>query len=201
MENYRILIIDDLESMHEDFNNILIPKRNSSADPLEKLARLLFDESNAKDNQLPQFTLTSAYQGEEGLELVRQSKLNGHPYALAYIDILMPPGLDGIETISKIWKIDPEIQIVICTAYAKYSWEEIREKLGHKDSLFILKKPFDRMEVIQLACALTKKWNIYHLLKQPSEDQKIVSRDFDIDKSIVNIKSTLIDLEKILKRF
>jgi PAS domain S-box-containing protein len=70
----------------------------------------------------------------------------------------MPPGWDGIETIARIWEVDPELQIVVCTAYADYSWEEMRAKVGQPDSLLVLKKPFDNIEVQQVAHALTKKW-------------------------------------------
>lgn len=201
MENYRILIIDDLGSMHEDFRAVLTPAKNIASERLQKLSSLVFDESNTKENQLPPFSLTSAYQGEEGLELVRQSLLNAQPYALAFVDIVMPPGLDGIETIIKIWEIDPQIQIVICTAYAKYSWEDIRKKLGHKDCFFILKKPFDHMEVIQLACALTKKWNAHQLLRGSTENLKLNSGNSSIEKTITNIKATISGLEDVLKKF
>jgi PAS domain S-box-containing protein len=70
----------------------------------------------------------------------------------------MPPGWDGIETIARIWELYPELQIVVCTAYADYSWEEMRARVGQPDSLLVLKKPFDNIEVQQMAHALTKKW-------------------------------------------
>lgn len=199
MDNYRILIVDDLGSMHEDFSNILIPAKNPSAEQLGQIASLLFDDS--KDNQLPPFVLKSAFQGEEAIELVRKSMEEEQPYALAFVDILMPPGLDGIETIRRMWELDNDIQIVICTAYAKYTWEDIRRKLGFKDSLFILKKPFDRMEVLQLACALTKKWSNHQFLTNPIDDQKMSLGNFDIDNTIATIKSNMDDLEDLLKKF
>src|SRR5262249_49740759 len=82
----------------------------------------------------------------------------GQPYAMAFVDVRMPPGWDGIETIGRIWEVDPEVQIVVCTAYADYSWEEMRAKVGHPDNLLVLKKPFDNIEVQQLAHAMTRKW-------------------------------------------
>ena len=106
------------------------------------------------------FELDSAYQGQQALEMVKQSLLDQRPYALAFVDVRMPPGWDGIETIARIWEVCPAIQIVICTAYADYSWEEMRTKVGQPDSLVILKKPFDNIEVQQLAHALTKKWSL-----------------------------------------
>ena len=69
---------------------------------------------------------------------------------MAYVDVRMPNGWDGIETISRIWQEFPELQVVICTAFSDYSWEEIQERLGHSDRFLILKKPFDNLEVRQL---------------------------------------------------
>ena len=80
------------------------------------------------------------------------------PYAMAFVDVRMPPGWDGVETITHLWKAYPHLQTVICTAYSDYSWTDIQRRLGHSDNLLILKKPFDNIEVIQLAHTLTRKW-------------------------------------------
>jgi len=109
------------------------------------------------------FQLDSAYQGEEGLGLVREAMKQGQPYATAFIDVRMPPGWDGVKTTSKIWEVDPDLQVVICTAFSDYSWQAMLEKLGGSDRLVILKKPFDNIEVVQLASSLTRKW---HLLQE-----------------------------------
>ena len=66
---------------------------------------------------------------------------------MAFIDVRMPPGWDGIETTGRIWEVDPEIQVVICTAFSDYSPDEMLAKLGRSDRLLILKKPFDNVEV------------------------------------------------------
>jgi PAS domain S-box-containing protein len=90
--------------------------------------------------------------------MVKRALAENRPYAMAFVDVRMPPGWDGVETIARIWEVNPELQIVVCTAYADYSWEEMRAKVGQPDSLLVLKKPFDNIEVQQLAHALTKKW-------------------------------------------
>jgi DNA-binding NtrC family response regulator len=72
----------------------------------------------------------------------------------------MPPGWDGVETTARIWAIDPDVQVVICTAYSDYSWGEMIGRLGHSDKLLILKKPFDNVEALQLATAMTEKWHL-----------------------------------------
>ena len=80
----------------------------------------------------------------------------GRPYSVAFVDMRMPPGWDGIETIARLWQADPDLQIVICTAYSDYSWEEILRQLGNRNSLAVLKKPFDNIEVIQLCETLAR---------------------------------------------
>src|SRR4029079_5300317 len=90
--------------------------------------------------------------------LVRQSVREGRPYAVAFVDVRMPPGWDGIETVQHIWAEFPELECVLCTAYSDYSWDEIVDRLGQCGRLLILKKPFDNIEVRQLASALTQKW-------------------------------------------
>src|ERR1700726_3322418 len=85
--------------------------------------------------------------------------------ALAFVDVRMPPGWDGIETTCKIWEKYPDLQVVICTAYSDYSWEEMLKTLGSSDRMVILKKPFDNIEVLQLAISITEKWRLYQQAK------------------------------------
>ncbi|MGD0258301.1 MAG: response regulator [Verrucomicrobiota bacterium] len=152
--NRRILIVDDNTSIHADFRNILCPD-NSDEAAANEMEAVLFDEDEPDEMS---FELDSAYQGQEGFEMVKRALAENRPYALAFVDVRMPPGWDGVETIARIWEVDPELQVVVCTAYADYSWEQMRAKVGQPDSLLVLKKPFDNIEVQQLAHALTKKW-------------------------------------------
>ncbi|MDB6017899.1 MAG: hypothetical protein JWR19_2388 [Pedosphaera sp.] len=158
--NRRILIVDDNASIHTDFRGILCPDLADQAS-VKEMEALIFDEQQAAPDQTS-FELDSAYQGQEALEMVKKSLAENRPYAMAFVDVRMPPGWDGVETIAHIWKLYPELQIVVCTAYADYSWEEMRAKVGQPDSLLVLKKPFDNIEVQQLAHALTKKWLLNH---------------------------------------
>jgi two-component system, sensor histidine kinase and response regulator len=164
----RILVIDDNIAIHEDFRKIFAVHA-SGPSPMDNAEHALLGEP-LPAAALPAFEIDSAFQGREGLDLVRQSLAEGRPYALAYVDVRMPPGWDGIETISRIWKIDPGLQIVLCTAFSDYSFEAIIEKLGSSDRLVILKKPFDNIEVLQLANALSEKWLLAHELKQRFSD-------------------------------
>ncbi|HLX95215.1 MAG TPA: response regulator [Verrucomicrobiae bacterium] len=154
----RVLIIDDNASIHADFRKILGQDQDQNVE-LNRAKARLFGESSIITPQAG-FVIDSAFQGREGLEMVKRAAAEGHPFALAFVDVRMPPGWDGIETISHIWKCCPEIQVVVCTAYSDYSWEEMIHKLGHSPDLVVLKKPFDNIEVLQLAHALTKKWHL-----------------------------------------
>jgi len=157
--NRRILIVDDNEDIHRDFRRILAPSTSSrSTTELDDMEASLLGEppSAAKP---PQFELTSAFQGAEALAKVRKSLGDGAPYALAFVDVRMPPGWDGIETLTHLWREDPRLQAVLCSAYSDYSWESISDRLGQTHRLLILKKPFDFVEVRQMACALVEKWN------------------------------------------
>jgi CheY-like chemotaxis protein len=155
-DNHQILVIDDNPSIHEDIKQILGSPGSSA---LENLSASLFGEPAASPVRFS-YTIDSAYQGQEGLEKVIAAVQHQRPYALGFVDMRMPPGWDGIETIEHLWQADPELQIVICTAYSDYSWSEISTRLGATDQLLILKKPFDMAEVRQLAAALTRKWTL-----------------------------------------
>jgi PAS domain S-box-containing protein len=159
----RLLIIDDNRAIHADFQKILCPKELSSAN-LDEAEAMLFGEVPLADSSPAVcFQLDSAYQGKEGLDLVKKAVAQDTRYALAFVDVRMPPGWDGVETTARIWEVDPDLQIVICTAYSDCSWDEMLEKLGRSDRLVILKKPFDSIEVLQLANSLSRKW---HLLQE-----------------------------------
>jgi two-component system cell cycle sensor histidine kinase/response regulator CckA len=154
--NRRILIVDDNTSIHADFREILCPDSAGEA-AVSEMEAALFDEAAAAAPPTG-FELDSAFQGQEALEKVKRALAELRPYAMAFVDVRMPPGWDGVETIARIWEAYPALQVVVCTAYSDYSWEEMRAKVGQPDSLVILKKPFDNIEVQQLAHALTKKW-------------------------------------------
>jgi diguanylate cyclase (GGDEF)-like protein/PAS domain S-box-containing protein len=155
-ENRRVLLVDDTASIHEDFRKIL-----ASAEPaadLDEDERILFGAPTGAISR--RFELDSAYQGTEALAKVQASILAKQPYAMAFVDMRMPPGWDGVETIEQLWQVDPALQIVLCTAYSDYSWPEVLARLDVRDRLLVLKKPFDAIEVYQLANALTTKWDV-----------------------------------------
>lgn len=171
-KNRRVLVIDDNRAVHDDFRKILSPN-NTMALALEATEVELFG-TPAKTPLRTRFETDSAYQGEEGLAKVRAALEAGRPYAIAFVDVRMPPGWDGVETTQKIWEIDSEIQIVLCTAYSDYSWDEMLDKIGNNDRMVILKKPFDTVEAFQLAHALTEKWWLHRQSRKKMEELESV---------------------------
>ncbi len=157
MKNSKILIVDDTPSIHEDFRKILLASDVSDGD-LDAMADSLFGATE-QDPVFKEinYELESAFQGEEALKMIEKAELEGDGYSLVFMDVRMPPGLDGIKTIAKIWEQYPCMEIVICTAYSDYSWVDIIDILGPSDHLLVLKKPFDADEAQQMALAMTRR--------------------------------------------
>lgn len=182
-DNRRILVIDDSPSVHKDFRKFL---GDRPADPLlDETEGALFREAS-RETMNVSFALDSAHQGEEGLAKVKAAVAAGQPYALAFVDVRMPPGWDGVETIAGLWAVDPELEVVICTAYSDYSWDEIDQRLGRSDQWLILKKPFEYIEVVQLAKSLTEKWKLARQARQRTEEleHRVVERTRQLEQEI-----------------
>jgi two-component system, NtrC family, sensor kinase len=163
----RILIIDDNPSIHSDIRKILAG--DESADQ-ELAAMDMFDEGAHQTSNDLSYEIESADQGQGGLAVLRRAIAEGRPFAMAFVDMRMPPGWDGIETIQHLWKEAPDLQVVICSAYSDHSWSEIMEQLAPKDRLLILRKPFDSVEIQQLAQALTAKWRMGKQIERQVHD-------------------------------
>lgn len=157
-----ILVIDDNQAIHQDFRKIFGVRSESEAALFEAESALFNDPSSTPRIE---FQIDSAFQGQEGLALVQKARKENHPYSLIFVDGRMPPGWDGIETTVKIWEEEPEAQIVICTAYSDYSWDEMVAQLPKSDQLLILKKPFDTIEALQMAHCMTEKWRLHQAVK------------------------------------
>lgn len=159
--NRRLLVIDDNRAIHDDVRKILCPTQTEGASAMDALeAELLGDARRPSARDRIRFEVDSAYQGREGLALVEKACAEQRPYAMALVDVRMPPGWDGIETTAAIWKVQPDLQIVICTAYSDYTWDDMLDRLGCSDRLVILRKPFDAIELLQLGSCLTEKWTL-----------------------------------------
>jgi two-component system NtrC family sensor kinase len=179
--NRRILLVDDLPSIHEDFRKILCPP--AATTDLDADEALLFGEPSRTASV--RFELDSAFQGAEALEKVRASLLADNPYAMVFLDMRMPPGWDGVETAERLWQADPRLQIAFCTAFSDYSWSDVVTRLDGRDRLLILKKPFDTIEVYQLANALTTKWQMTEqaAFKMSSLEEAVEERTRELEQS------------------
>ncbi|OYP33176.1 response regulator transcription factor [Rhodopirellula sp. MGV] len=185
----RILIVDDNPAIHDDFKKIL--KQNAATD-LSDLKAQLFGESAAEEDQLC-FELEDAFQGQEALERLKSAIAAGNPFTVAFVDMRMPPGWDGIETIKRLWEVDPSLQVVICSAYSDRQWTDVVKDFGIRDNLLILKKPFDNIEVLQLAQALSEKHRLTKLFESRIEDLgqlvEKLSANANADESVATTSS------------
>jgi diguanylate cyclase (GGDEF)-like protein len=170
---HRLLMIDDNRAIHEDYRKILTGGDDMQASAAEAA---LFGEPQSTVSR-PTFHLDSALQGRDGVELARRALVAGRPYSVAFVDMRMPPGWDGLETIENLWKVDPEIQVVVCSAYSDYDWMELLTRLGHSDKLIVIKKPFEPIEILQSASALSHKWQNARALKRHVEGLERVVTD------------------------
>jgi diguanylate cyclase len=162
--NCRVLVIDDNPAIHQDFAKILAQQPDVDSG-MTQAERILFGEEFSSFVQ-PTFEVQFALQGKNGVTLVERARAAERPFALAFIDMRMPPGWDGLETIQHLWAADPDVQVVICSAHSDYDWSDFNEKLGHSDKLLVLKKPFEPIEVLQCASALTRKWQAEQILRR-----------------------------------
>lgn len=194
--NRRILVVDDNAAIHDDFRKILcLPTGNRAA--VEASEAEIFDVAAVRPAATA-FQIDSAFQGQEGLKRVQESLAARQPYVLAFMDVRMPPGWDGIETTARIWEIDPDIQIVICTAYSDYSWNEMIARLGISDRIVILKKPFDNVEVTQLAHALAEKWQLRQEARMKMEQLEVMvsTRTSELAAANVQLKIEIAERAK-----
>jgi len=167
-ENNRVLIVDDQPDIHDDFREMLKP------DPV----MALLDDLDAAFNDepavafLPRFELFHAANGKEACDVVRSAKASNRPVAVAFVDIRMPPGIDGIETARRMRKIDGDIEIVLMTAYTDKSLSEIIHDMASPHKLLYIRKPFSREEIQQITLSLVGKWNIERAL---AEKQRLLA--------------------------
>jgi signal transduction histidine kinase len=153
----RILLVDDNAAIHSDFAKLFAKAPDERV--LDALERLTFGGRSPAAGTATIYELDSVYQGSEALERVKDAKHANQPYALAFVDMRMPPGWDGLETIEHLWTVDPGLQIVICSAFSDYDWDDVLRRLRRPDKWLVIKKPFEAIEVLQCAHALTSKWH------------------------------------------
>ncbi len=200
-DSRKILIVDDNPDIHRDFTRIL--ELSSNTDGLEQMEEEIFG-SPSGDDASPgyHYRLFYATQGEQALAMVEAAVDCADPFLLAFVDMRMPPGWDGLETIKRLWQADPELQIVLCTAYSDYSWHAIQQQLGPSANLLILKKPFDVSEVAQMAAALTEKWRLSKkaATKQETLAYMVEQRTAELTESNQQLKAEIQLREQLEKQ-
>ena len=187
-QDRRILVVDDDRDVWKAYRLVLTPQSGYSGTSAEKINRLLSPEMD-DDPAAAIFSLSFAAQGQEGVAMVQEAVARDEPFALAFIDVRMPPGWDGMETAKRIRALDPEIELVIVTAYSDRSIEEIVRAVGSSEKLLFLRKPFDPDELRQLALSLTAKWALARLADKQRKDLAVSEYRF---RSLVETTSDFV---------
>jgi CheY-like chemotaxis protein len=162
---FRVLVVDDDQNTQELFRRILLKSDSSK------------HVKNSPHSRMPSFEVDSADQGEEALRLIEKSLLENRPYALAFVDVRLGPGWDGVQTTCKIWQKYSALEVVLCTGFADHPWEDMVKSLGFLDRLIVLIKPFDTIEVKQLAVGLSTKWRLKQQTKLRVDNLEKLVRD------------------------
>ncbi|MCS7468474.1 ATP-binding protein [Stieleria sp. ICT_E10.1] len=193
-----LLVIDDNEAIHNDFRKIFTT--SSAHDDLMALDAELFGEESEPTPPSPIYALSFASQGRLGCEIVQEAKQRGVHFGTAFVDMRMPPGWDGVQTIQRLWEIDPDLQVVICTAFSDHSWSEIARRLGRTDKLLVLKKPFDEIEAVQLATSLCEKRRLLdeHRRALSELTKTVVSQQSKLESAHQNAEVLIDSISSIL---
>lgn len=191
----RILVIDDNAAIHDDFRRALC--QGAETDHLIDDEAFLFGDKPSVVNT-PAFSIDFACQGQEGYELVKSARAEAKPYAMAFVDMRMPPGWDGLETIRHLWQEDDSLEVVICSAYSDYSWKDLLTKLGQTDRFLIVRKPFDTAEIGQVALALTQKWALRQKARFKLADlnELVCNRTTELQEAYTELESAMAELKR-----
>lgn len=193
-KNRHILLVDDNESIHDDIVSILNGQEEADEELINMESELFGSFSSPSRGEstgpLEMYDIDHAYQGDEAIEMVEQAQESAYPYSLIFMDVRMPPGMDGIQTIQQIWSNYPYVEMVICTAYSDYSWDEIIDSLGNSDKLLFMKKPFDATALKQAALTLTTKWQLQQEAIQYTEnlEKEVEQRTQQLNELVKDFK-------------
>ena len=157
-----ILVVDDNKEIHRQILRILSKAPlDPAASQLDSLHNEVFGDAGPdKKPAKRSYNCVSAYQGQEALSYVVEAQKENKPFGLAIVDMRMPPGWDGLETIKRLWEVSPKTQILICSAYSDYSLEQINQELNRSSSYLFLRKPFEVLELEQMVAYMMEKWHL-----------------------------------------
>jgi len=183
--NRRILMVDDEPRILEELEKVLTPSQSGNAE-LSELQNRLFSTPETKRKSVIVYDVCCCHQGDEAIRKVQEAVEQDEPFAVAFIDIRMPPGPDGVATAEEIRKLDPNIQIVMMTGYSDFDISEIAHRVPPEDKLLYMQKPIHSQEIRQFALALTAKWQsdtLLHLQNQKLLESNEYLKEHDRLKS------------------
>jgi diguanylate cyclase len=162
----RVLIVDDEAEVRDAYRQILLDSDVSQEMVgFRELRSRLFRQDAAKPSQhrgaasrTVTFEPVFCDQAQAAVTAVKEGLARNQPFAVVFLDMRMPPGPDGVWAATQIRELDPEVEIVICTAYSDADPCEIGGFVPPEDKLSYLQKPFHPHEVRQMSIALSSKW-------------------------------------------
>jgi diguanylate cyclase (GGDEF)-like protein len=161
----RVLVVDDEPEIRDAYKQILCEAEvNLEMTGFHELRSRLFRKNptealrQAASRAATGFETVFCQQASEAVAAVKESLARNEPFAVAFIDMRMPPGQDGVWAATQIRELDPALEIVICTAYSDADPGEIGGYVPPEDKLSYLQKPFHPHEVRQMTIALGSKW-------------------------------------------
>ncbi|MBI3286097.1 MAG: EAL domain-containing protein [Burkholderiales bacterium] len=191
-----ILVVDDNPDILDIYRKILTGDDAVSTQALSALEASIFREDAGPEIAHIAhiahivFPLDLVQDGRQACGMAQQARRDGRPYAVAFVDMRMPGGWDGLETIENLWRVDPDIEVVICTAYTDYTLDETMARLACPDRFLILNKPFEKIEVLQLACALSEKWRLQRARQTRLDEleRRVEERTLQLQEALGNVR-------------
>ncbi|WP_022662264.1 hybrid sensor histidine kinase/response regulator [Paucidesulfovibrio longus] len=162
---YRLLAVDDEAGMLTLYQDIL--ELGESA-PLPLAAAAEGRVAPHPTGGL-RFELTICEDGRDAVRAVQEALAQDAPFAVALVDVRLRSGPDGVWTAEAIRQVDPDLEIVMVTAYTDVSLEELNRRIPPPGKLLYLQKPFRPQELRQLAISLCNKWSTEQELRVLNE--------------------------------
>ena len=147
----RILIVDDDVVIHRVVEKVLTIGRGKPGEVPEPDAAGGPPPSSTRKP----YELSFASSGQEAVTLAERAQRQGAPFSVALVDMRMP-GWDGIETVTRLYRIEPQLQVALCSAYMDYSWQEILDRL-QRPGLRQLRKPWTSSQILGLVNELCQR--------------------------------------------
>ncbi|MBW6425197.1 response regulator [Rhizobium sp. XQZ8] len=184
----RILVVDDEPDVLAAYGSVFSGIVAKAEDELETIANTLFESASTK----PKTSTTVAgvdlcRQGEEALRWIEARQDEKSQYPIAFIDMRIPPGINGLETAKRLRQISPDINIVVVTGYSDHPPHQLAAEVGGADRLFYLVKPFNPDELLQLATALIHRWNSERMAAAASSERE--ARTLELEREIAQLRA------------